>query len=218
MDSKRDGYGSTIRLAAVLVTAPFLLQAAAASQVPDRSALSYDENVIVNTACFAAAQQSSSAYDGCVRAQLAALQAHPRPTVPPSAALNQKIERGCAYQRQVGIAEYNECVGKAMTTPAATAEAAEYQFGPDFTKVFATGPDRPKPSESVAPHILAAAQHGASPNAPAASITPFCHQRGHLQEGRTLGVHRLQRRGHWPMQSRATSCSVRPWPWPSTSC
>jgi S1-C subfamily serine protease len=140
-----------IRLAAVLVTAPFLLQAAAASQAPDRSTLSYDENVIINTACFAAAQQGGSAYDGCVRAQLAALQAHPSPDRSGlSAALNQKIERSCAYQRRVGIAEYNDCVGKAMTTPAATAEAAEYQFGPDFTKVFATGPDRPKQSDIAA--------------------------------------------------------------------
>jgi S1-C subfamily serine protease len=144
----------TIRLAAALVTAPFLVLTAAASQPPDRTALSYDENVIINTACFAAAQQGTGAYDGCVRAQLAALEAHPSPDRSGlSAGLNQKIERSCDYQRRVGIAEYNDCVKKAMATPSATAAAAEYQFGPDFAKVFATGPDRPK-QDTVAPVSL----------------------------------------------------------------
>lgn len=144
----------SVRFAAVLVTAPLLLQGAAAAEAPDRSGLSYDENVIVNTACFAAAQQGGHAYDDCVRAQLAALQVHPSPDRSGlSAALNKKIEQVCGYQRRIGIAEYNECVRKAIAAPPVTADTAEAQIGPDLAKVFASGPDRPQQS-AVTPASL----------------------------------------------------------------
>lgn len=140
----------TIRLAAIPATTLFLLHAAAASDAPDRSALSYDENVIINTVCFAASQQGTSAYDRCVRDQLSALQAHPSPDrTSISTALNRAIERQCAYQRRISIADYNECVKKVLATPAASADAAESQLGPDIIKVFASGPDHPKQSEAT---------------------------------------------------------------------
>ncbi len=140
----------TIQLAAIPVAALFFLQAANASDTPDRSKLSYEENVIINTVCFAASQQGNSAYDHCVQAQLDALKAHPSPDRSAiSAAFNRAIEQRCGYTRSIGIAEYNECARKIMATPAASADAADNQLGPDIVKVFASGPDRPSASDAT---------------------------------------------------------------------
>lgn len=143
----------TIRLAGILIAALFFLGRAIAAEAPvDRSALSYDENVTINTACFAASQQGKSAYDGCVRTQLAALKAHPSPDRSAlSSATNRQIERDCTYQRRVGIGEYNECLKKALEKPVAGTEAAESDFQPNISKVFAQGPDRPPQKEAAAP-------------------------------------------------------------------
>jgi S1-C subfamily serine protease len=139
-----------IRLAAIPAITLSLLHAAAASDVPDRTALSYDENVTINTVCFTASQEGSSAYDRCVRSQLEALQAHPTPDRSSlSATFNRAVDRQCAYQRRVGIADYNDCIKKILATPAASADTSENQLGPDIIKVFASGPDRPKPSEAT---------------------------------------------------------------------
>jgi len=142
----------TIQLAALAAATPlFLSQPAAAADLPDRSALSYEENVIINTVCFSASRQGASAYERCVSAQLAALHAHPSPdrtTV--SASFNRQIESQCSYLRHVGIAEYNDCIKKALATPAAATDTSENQIGPDIVKVFAAGPDRPKESATTA--------------------------------------------------------------------
>lgn len=138
------------RVAALLVATQILLHAASAAEPPDRTALSYDENVSINTACFAASQRGTAAYDSCVRAQLAALQAHPSPDRSGlSAALNKEIDRQCGFQRRFGIGEYNECVKKVMAAPGVTAEAPENQFAPNISKVFAEGPDRPPQSPAA---------------------------------------------------------------------
>ena len=145
----------TLPLAAMLATAPLFLHAAAAADRPDRSALSYDENVIINTVCFTASQQGASAYDRCVQMQIDALHAHPSPDrTGVSTAFDREIERLCGYERRVGIGEYNDCVKKVIATPAATADAKdkENQIGappPDIIKVFANGPDRPKQSDAT---------------------------------------------------------------------
>lgn len=143
----------TLQLAAVLAAAPLLVHPASAADRRDRAALSYDENVIINTVCFDASQQGSGAYDRCVRGQIDALQAHPSPDrTGVSAAFNSEIERHCSYERHVNIGDYNECVKKIIATPAAAADAKEKeenQIGPDVIKVFAAGPDRPKQSDAT---------------------------------------------------------------------
>jgi hypothetical protein len=46
---------------------------------PDRSALSYEENVIIITACGNAAKQSNAAFQSCVSKQMGSLQDHLTP-------------------------------------------------------------------------------------------------------------------------------------------
>jgi hypothetical protein len=138
------------RLAGVLFASFALTPLAFASDPPDRSRLSYDENVIINTACFAASQQGASAYDRCIRAQLAALQAHPSPDrTALDAVRNAQIERACSYPRRIGIAEYNDCVTKAMAAPAPIAKTETDIYAPNIAKIFVDGPDRPQKSDNA---------------------------------------------------------------------
>jgi len=128
--------------------------ASAADPLPDRSGLSYDENVTINMVCFGAGQQGNTAYEGCVRTQLGALQAHPSPDRSGLSALrNQQVERDCSYQRRVSIGDYNDCLKKAIERPApkSVAAAADTDIHPDTSKIFAQGPDRPGTQEQDAP-------------------------------------------------------------------
>jgi hypothetical protein len=141
-------------IGAVAFALLLLGRAGAAESLPDRSSLSYDENVTINTVCFQAGQQGRSAYNDCVRRQLAALKAHPSPDrTALSAARNRQIERACDYQRRVGIGEYNDCLTKAMAKPIAKSETEENDFGPNISKIFAEGPDRPAPRNESAPPL-----------------------------------------------------------------
>lgn len=135
----------TIAASSVILSACLLLgQAQAADAPPDRSTLSYDENVIINTVCFAAGQSGRSAYDTCVRGQIAALKAHPSPDrTSLSPARNEQIQHDCAYQRRVDIGEYNECLQSAMAKPAPKTDAEAAEFAPNVSNVFTSGPDRP---------------------------------------------------------------------------
>lgn len=136
--------------AAIIAAAVWLPVAARAAALPERSALSYDENVTINTACFEASQSSRSAYERCVEAQLAGLQAHPSPDRSGlSAARNRQIEEICGYQRRIGIGEYNECLKRAMAEPAPRQSSIEDPLSPTIAKVFAVGRDQPKPREPV---------------------------------------------------------------------
>jgi hypothetical protein len=93
---------------------------AAAAPLPDRSGLSYDENVIINSACFKARQKNDGAFNDCVQKQIAALKAHPTPDRSAlSAAQNRTIEDKCEFYRRVGIADYNDCVTAVMATQSA---------------------------------------------------------------------------------------------------
>jgi hypothetical protein len=94
-----------------------LSRGAFAGEAPlDRSALSYDENVIINTVCAAADHKSKSAYDDCVRTQLDALMKHPSPDRSAlSAQANLAIEHQCSDFRNSGFAEYNGCLTRAMS-------------------------------------------------------------------------------------------------------
>src|SRR5258708_25284998 len=101
------------RILAVFATLVPCGAALAGAPLPDRSTLSYSENVTITTACAGARVQGSSAYDACVSRQLGDLQAHPSPDRSAlSAAQNQAIEKACEYHRRTGIAAYNACVGK----------------------------------------------------------------------------------------------------------
>jgi S1-C subfamily serine protease len=105
------------RIAAAL--AACLLGAPALAALPDRSALSFEDNVTINTACFTAHAKGESAFAACVKTQLGAVAAHPAPDRTALAGSRvQTIEANCAYLRRVGLAEYNDCLSKgAAATP-----------------------------------------------------------------------------------------------------
>lgn len=135
------------RLAALLFASFALTPLAFASDPPDRSGLSFDENVTLNMACFSASQQGTSAYERCVRAQLATLKSNPSPDrTGLSAARNAEIERDCQYARRLGIGDYNNCLKKAISAATPVAKADANPLAPTIAKVFADVPDRPKPS------------------------------------------------------------------------
>jgi hypothetical protein len=92
----------------------------AAWAAPDRSALSYDENVVINTACGSIAKQNNASFQSCVLQQLEALRAHPSPDRSGlSAERTRVIETYCGYLRRKDIGQYNDCVTKMIGTPAA---------------------------------------------------------------------------------------------------
>src|SRR5579862_1632190 len=93
--------------------------AMAAAPGPDRSNLSFDENVLINTACAGVRARGDGPYYDCVNKQVAALQAHPSPNRSAlTSAQNKAIEDRCGYLRRSGVAAYNDCVAKAMAGPA----------------------------------------------------------------------------------------------------
>ena len=85
---------------------------------PDRSTLSYDDNVTINTACYAARIRGDGDFAQCVGDQVAALKVHPSPDrTQLSEGRNRAITRDCEYLRRIGVAEYNDCLAKAMAEP-----------------------------------------------------------------------------------------------------
>lgn len=111
---------SSIRaaLAALLLGAPAL------AAVPDRSSLSFEDNVTINTACHDAIAKGGGAFDSCVKTQVAALADHPAPNrTGLGEGRAREIESDCAYLRRVGVAEYNDCLAKGVTASPATADA-----------------------------------------------------------------------------------------------
>ena len=141
------------RLAAVFMAAFALPATAFASDPPpDRTGLSFDENVTVNMACFTASQQSASAYERCVREQLATLKVNPSPDrTGISAQRNAEISRDCQYARRNGIGDYNNCLKKAMAGSGSTsaAKADANPLAPNIAKVFADAADQPKPPSAT---------------------------------------------------------------------
>ncbi len=93
---------------------------------PDRSTLSYDDNVTINTACYAARMRGDGDFAQCVGDQVAALKAHPSPDrTQLSDGRNRAITRDCEYLRRIGVAEYNDCLAKAMADPAPADDQAD---------------------------------------------------------------------------------------------
>jgi V8-like Glu-specific endopeptidase len=156
---------------------------ACAADAPDnRSALSYEDNVTINTACFATRSQGDGAYERCAHAQADAVAAHPAPDRSGiKGSLAQQVERDCRYLRLQGIAAYNDCLTKGVNKIVAEAKPpAEGETGDDDVKLTATklfaGPDEekatpvaatlpalPKPREILPPRSTRVALQALSP-------------------------------------------------------
>ena len=85
-----------------------------AADQADRSALSYQENAIINMACSKSSVQGTGAFNSCVAQQLVALHDHPTPDLSAlSPARRRAINEVCGYLRLHGIGPYNDCLAKA---------------------------------------------------------------------------------------------------------
>ena len=131
-----------LRTASVLVASLVISGTAlAAAPGPDRSGLSYEENVLINTACASVRARGDAAYYGCVGKQVAALQEHPAPDRSAlSPAQNKAVEDRCSYLRRTGVAQYYDCVTQAMAGPAPTADdGTGGEIVPNYAEVFTRG-------------------------------------------------------------------------------
>ena len=129
------------RPALVFVASLMICGSAMAAPGPDRSKLSYDENVLINTACASTRSRGDGAYYDCVNKQVAALQAHPSPDRSGlTPAQNQAIEERCSYLRRTGVAAYNDCVAQALAGPATSvSEDVGSGLRPNYIEVFTHG-------------------------------------------------------------------------------
>jgi S1-C subfamily serine protease len=129
------------RPALVFVASLMICGSAVAAPGPDRSKLSYDENVLINTACASVRARGDGPYYDCVNKQVAALQAHPSPDRSGlTPAQNLAIEDRCKYLRRSGVAAYNDCVAQALAGPApSVAEDAGSGLRPNYIEVFTHG-------------------------------------------------------------------------------
>jgi S1-C subfamily serine protease len=129
-----------------------------AAEAPDRSALSYDENVTINSVCATHLGESASSFHGCVAAEVSALRAHPTPDrsgLSPSR--SKAVERQCEYLRRDGVARYNDCLRRAVDHPgpAQTADQkANDEVVPNYARVFADDGSKPPPVVQAAAVIL----------------------------------------------------------------
>ena len=130
------------RSALVLVASLLVCGSAmAAPSGPDRSTLSYEENVLINTVCASARPKGDVAYYDCVSKQVAALQAHPSPDRSGlTQAQNRAIEERCRYLRRSGVAAYYDCISQSIAGPTtSTSEDAENGLKPNYIEVFTHG-------------------------------------------------------------------------------
>jgi S1-C subfamily serine protease len=136
------------------VFAALALSGGAGWAAPDRSALSYEENVIINTTCGTVAKQNNAAFQSCVLQQVAALRDHPSPDLSGvSAARTRAIDVYCGHFRRKGIAPYNDCVTKLLATLAAQPEepaGSEDELTPKLGKVFTEDAEGPPAATPVA--------------------------------------------------------------------
>lgn len=145
------------RFALAIVASLIAGGTAAAAPLPDRSGLSYDENVVINSACFKARQKNDSAFNDCIQKQIAALKAHPTPDRSAlSAAQNRTIEDKCEFYRRVGIADYNDCLTAALATPSVQADK-DAGIAPNYLEVFTHGTAEPAKSQPAPTQVAAVA-------------------------------------------------------------
>lgn len=145
------------RPALVFVASLMICGSAMAAPGPDRSKLSYDENVLINTVCASSRARGDAVYYDCVNKQVTALQAHPSPDRSGlTPAQNQSVEDRCRYLRRSGVAAYNDCVTAAMAAPsAAVTEAPDNGMKPNYGEVFTHGTvggaeEKPQPAQVAA--------------------------------------------------------------------
>lgn len=125
----------TWRMAAL---AALVFAAPAHAAEPNRLSLSYEDNVTINEACFAAHAQGNDAFDACVATQMAELKDHPAPNqtaLTPDRAL--EIARDCAWLRRVDLGQYNDCLTQKMADappPADPAASDGIASGADLAK------------------------------------------------------------------------------------
>jgi len=129
------------RPALIFVASLMICGSAVAAPGPDRSKLSYEENVLINTACAKTRVRGDAAYYDCVTKQVAALTAHPSPDRSGlTPAQNQAIEDRCQYLRRTGVAAYNDCVAQALAGPGpAVSEGPDNGLTPNYMGVFTRG-------------------------------------------------------------------------------
>jgi len=90
----------------------------AAPPGPDRSNLSYEENVLINTACAKMRPRGDAAYYGCVTKQVAELQAHPAPDRSNLTSEQRKaVDQRCQHLRRIDVGQYYDCVSQSMARP-----------------------------------------------------------------------------------------------------
>ena len=130
-----------LRPASVFVASLMICGSAmAAAPGPDRSSLSYEENVLINTACASVRARGDAAYYACVTKQVTALQAHPAPDRSGlTPAQNKAIEERCSYLRRTGVAQYYDCVSQAMAGVPAADEGSTAEIVPNYTELFTHG-------------------------------------------------------------------------------
>jgi hypothetical protein len=111
--------------------------------LPDRSALSFDENATINYACTHALKQGSDAFQACVAQQVAALPEHPTPDRSGlTRARTITIDRRCGFLRNIGIGQYNDCLKQAIAAPEKPSEKApDDELAVNYAKVFTADAD-----------------------------------------------------------------------------
>lgn len=161
----------------LLVASAMMIADAAWAMAPDRSQLSYDENVTINLVCAPTVKQGNGAFQSCITRQMAELKDHPTPDrsgLTPSR--NRVVEKTCHYLRDVSIGRYNGCLTAAMAAPSdAKDKTAEDELAPDYAKVFIeTGSEKlgatpvalrtlPKPGSALPPRPDHIAQKALTP-------------------------------------------------------
>jgi serine protease Do len=136
-------------ISAALAITVFAMGAHAAETPTDRSALSFDDNLMINTICGVARTQGNSAYNACVAGQLAALKAHPSPDRSSlSAARDAALQKICDRFRRLDIGEFNACLAKAMSQAAASGAASgeEEEIRPNIAQIFTANASGAKPA------------------------------------------------------------------------
>jgi S1-C subfamily serine protease len=140
----------SLRIAAAL--AVLALAAPALAAVPERSTLSYEDNVTINTACFDTRANGEVAFQDCIRDQLALVAAHPAPDrTHLSESRARQVESDCAYLRRVSIADYNDCLAggvAAVPQPEDSADADTPASSVSLAKALTEADPAPPPPAS----------------------------------------------------------------------
>lgn len=144
-----------MRKIVAIVSWSLMCGTALAANMPDRSTLSYDENMTINTVCSPMVKRGPDAYQSCVAAQIASLRDHPTPDRSGLSPLrNQAIQNECNYLRRTSIAAYNDCVRAAIAGPApkqTAEEKANDELTPNYAMVFTESEaEKPRPVQVAA--------------------------------------------------------------------